>query len=1072
MDECINEHLAVSAVRQVVRGQPYKKQRTEEPMVPVTYAALHKERSHEDKSKFIEALLDSGSTATIINKEFVKKLTLRQSNSTEWNTAAGTFTTTHVCDMKLTLPEFSMTRTVHATVHVTDQVMTRDLIIGRELLNDLGIDIKFSTNTIQWGDLEIPMKPKDISPMTHFAVEDSHYPRSTILDAKYEKADLVKIVEDTKGIKPIQKRKLLKLLRNFEEMFDGTLGTWKNSEYHIELRKDAKPYHGKPYTVPKAYEQVLRREVERLVSVGVLRKINRSEWAAPTFAIPKKNGTIRFITDFRELNKRILRKPFPLPKIQDMLLKLTGFQYASALDLNMGYYHIKLDPHSRRLCTIVLPWGKYEYLALPQGLCNSPDVFQEKMSDLMEGLEFVRTYIDDLLVLTTGSFEDHLQKLDTVMQRLRDAGLKVNADKSFFCQGEIEYLGYWITRDGISPLPKKVGAIQRLARPKTKRELRSFLGLINYYRDMWIRRSDVLAPLTRMTSAKSTFKWTKEAEQAFHTIKQIVSQHVLLSHPDFSKPFEIHTDASKYQLGAVISQEGKPLAFYSRKLNSAQLNYTTTERELLAIIETLKEFRNLLLGQRIVVYTDHKNLTYKVFNTERVMRWRLIAEEYGAELNYVKGSHNVVADTLSRLELEPSMTSECQADISDEPEGRPLSESFAVAKIPINESFPLTFKQISISQKADAALMTKLRDHPAYTVRIFRGGGKERRLIIKNDKIVVPAELQQRIVSWYHETLCHPGETRTEATISQHFTFKGLRNEVHKQCATCDICQRTKRTKKKYGHLPPKEAEVNPWETLCVDMIGPYQITNKQTKNTAQLWCVTMIDPATGWFEIKDVPGTKRADVIANIVEQAWLVRYPWPQTVIMDRGKEFLAEFATMITEDYGVKRKPITKRNPQANAIVERVHQTIGNMIRTMRVHTREDLDVKEPWNGILAAIAFAVRATVHTTTQATPMQLVYGRDAIFNIPFQANWEHIRQRKQALINKNNKRENAKRISHKYRAGDRVMIKQDQNTKYGSDPYSGPYTVVQVNNNGTVRVRENNTTDTYNIRMLVPYRS
>ena len=195
-------------------------------------------------------------------------------------------------------------------------------------------------------------------------------------------------------------------------------------------------------------------------------KINRSEWAAPTFLIPKKDRSVRFISDFRELNKRIKRKPFPIPKIQDLLLKLEGFQYTTLLDLNMGYYHIKLDPESSRLCTIVLPWGKYEYLKLPMGLCNSPDIFQEKMNELFAGFDYVRAYIDDLLIITKGSFEEHLKQLDTVLEKLETAGLKINASKSCFAAHELEYLGFWISRDGIQPLSAKVDAIKKMAKPQ------------------------------------------------------------------------------------------------------------------------------------------------------------------------------------------------------------------------------------------------------------------------------------------------------------------------------------------------------------------------------------------------------------------------------------------------------------------------------------------------------------------------------------------------------------------------------------------------------------------------------
>jgi len=270
--------------------------------------------------------------------------------------------------------------------------------------------------------------------------------------------------------------------------------------------------------------------------------------------------------------------------------------------------------------------------------------------------------------------------------------------------------------------------------------------------------------------------------------------------------------------------------------------------------------------------------------------------------------------------------------------------------------------------------------------------------------------------------------------------------------------------------LPEKEAEGIPWDKLCVDMIGPYKI-NRKGKKPLQLWCLTMIDPATGWFEIKEVPGTKRADVVSNVLEQTWLTRYPWPQEVIYDRGTEFMAEFTEMLINDYGVKKRPITKRNPQANAIVERVHQTIGNMIRTFSVHSNPNLDEKDPWTGILSAVAFAVRATIHTTTQASPMQLVFGRDAMLNIPFEANWAYIRERKQRLIKENNKRENAKRRAHTYTIGDSVLIKKDQPSKYGSDAYAGLYEIVKVNNNGTVRARVCSVTDTYNRLMISPYK-
>ncbi len=392
-------------------------------------------RIKPSRIKLLRVLFDSGCSASIIRQEFVKKLRTKADPETIWKTEAGSFTTTKKCQVEFTLPEFTKTKSVQWDLHVNSQPNKNgryDLIIGRDLMIELGININFQDSTLQWGEMKIPMKdPDDIQGdklislnNELFATElDPEIERvKSILDAKYEPANLEEIVSNCTHLSIAERNALYRLLTRYEPLFDGTLGTWAGDPYDIELKDGAKPYHARAYPIPKIHEAVLKKEIERLVKLGVLKKINRSEWAAPTFIIPKKDGSVRILTDFRELNKWIKRKPFPIPKIQDMLQKLEGFQFASSLDLNMGYYHIKLTPNSRRLCTIVLPWGKYEYCALPMGLCNSPDIFQEKISELFAGLEFVNAYIDDILVTSAGSFDDHLSKLDQVLERAQQAG--------------------------------------------------------------------------------------------------------------------------------------------------------------------------------------------------------------------------------------------------------------------------------------------------------------------------------------------------------------------------------------------------------------------------------------------------------------------------------------------------------------------------------------------------------------------------------------------------------------------------------------------------------------------------
>jgi ribosomal protein L21E len=235
-----------------------------------------------------------------------------------------------------------------------------------------------------------------------------------------------------------------------------------------------------------------------------------------------------------------------------------------------------------------------------------------------------------------------------------------------------------------------------------------------------------------------------------------------------------------------------------------------------------------------------------------------------------------------------------------------------------------------------------------------------------------------------------------------------------------------------------------------------------------------MIDPATGWFEIAEIPH-RTADYIANYIEFHWLTRYPWPTEIVMDRGKEFAAEVKNKLCPHYGMTRKVITTRNPTANAIIERAHKVVNQMVDAHCIEDKQDLDPDFLWQPILASIRAAMRAVVHTTTRATPSQLVFGRDAMLNVTFEADWQYIKERKQRLIVQNNRKENAKRVPHTYRVGDRVMIRLDPSRKHGSPKYSGPHTLTVIKDNGTVTLRKDTNDggavhETWNIRNLEPY--
>jgi Reverse transcriptase (RNA-dependent DNA polymerase) len=464
-----------------------------------------------DELVFKNVLLDTGCTKTIVKANRLPKQYLednRKPNEKVWNTNSGSFVTKFDVELTFSFIDFAPSKEIKWLVAVdeTDNSTRYDMIVGRDLQHAMGMDILFSTKTLRWDGIEIPMRTAKSNLIDSHIINRNYnkyidifaIASSTmkILDAKYERANLDAYLNLLSHLDSKQKFDLKSLLLKYEPLFDGSLGNWKTDPVHLHLKKGEMPFHLPPFPVPKFHEETLKKEIKRLCELGVLQPQVASEYQSPSFIIPKKNGTVRVVSDFRILNSKLQRVTYPIPKIQDILISLNGFTYATSIDLNMGYYTLALTPEAQKLCTIVFPWGKYSYLRLPMGIANAPDIFQSKINQLMEGLDYVRAYLDDILIVTKNTFEDHLNKLETVLQRLHTADLKINIEKSTFATTSFEYLGYHITTSGIRPLTSKVEAIQRLKPPKTLKQLRSLLGLINYYRDMWKRRSHILSPLT------------------------------------------------------------------------------------------------------------------------------------------------------------------------------------------------------------------------------------------------------------------------------------------------------------------------------------------------------------------------------------------------------------------------------------------------------------------------------------------------------------------------------------------------------------------------------------------------
>ena len=409
------------------------------------------------------------------------------------------------------------------------------------------------------------------------------------------------------------------------------------------------------------------------------------------------------------------------------------------------------------------------------GMTQSPDWAQGALEEVMDDLlqHSVECFIDDVAIFTPNTSTDpwthHINLLNEVLDRLQQHGYQINPNKCSWAVKEAEFLGHWITPTGVKPLRKKIEGIMAIDEPKTLKQLRGFIGMVNFYRDFWKYRAHLMAPLTSLTKIdKKLFKsaWTEEHSKCFHEIKNMIAEDVLLTYPDPNKPFLIQTDASDLQLGAVIYQDGKPIAFFSRKLNGAQQRYPASDKEALCIQEVLQEYRNILYGAEIEIQTDHQNLTQRDLKSPRLLHWRLLIEEFAPKIIYIKGATNVVADGLSRLPLSAPGRKQEPSNSTDEAlELLADSMLYYPREVPV---FPLGFQNVQTHQLQDPIVLA-LKEQGVYTEEEFYGTKLMCSLQNGQHKIVLPEALQEPAILWYHIVMGHGGSTRIYQAISQFF---------------------------------------------------------------------------------------------------------------------------------------------------------------------------------------------------------------------------------------------------------------------------------------------------------------
>ncbi len=591
-----------------------------------------------------------------------------------------------------------------------------------------------------------------------------------------------------------QRKPLREQLRNkYRSVFEGK-GVIKTFTADIKIKEDVNPKFCKARPVPYSMREAVETELNRLEKEGIIKKVEKSDWATPIVVVPKANKQVRLCGDYKVTINPVLEDIiYPLPTAEDLFAQMGGARVFTKLDLTSAYLQLELTEKSKPLLVINSHKGLYEFQRLSFGIATAPSIFQSVMDQVLQGIPHAECLLDDILI-GTSTEEEHEPALHDVLKRLDAYGIRVNLDKCKFKVNSVEYLGHRIDGDGIHPLQDKVKAITEAPPPQNLTELRAFLGMINYYGKFMGNMSTVLAPLYSLLKANSPWIWNEEQEAAFQECKTMLSSESVLVHYDMKKPLILACDASGYGLGCVLSHQmedgsERPIAYASRTLSTSERNYAQIEKEALSIIYGVKKFHKYIYGRKFLLHTDHKPLTtlfgpktgIPTLAAARLQRWALILMAHDYDIRYRKSEDHANADGLSRLPgKEDPETIEAQINYFTNVNSLPISSS-DVAKA--------TRKDPVLSRALDYTL----RGWPNYVtdeglLPFFK---RKDELSVDQDcllwgmRVVIPPTLQDYVLHELHAE--HMGMVKMKARARSYLWYPGLDHDI---CHNRDISDR------------------------------------------------------------------------------------------------------------------------------------------------------------------------------------------------------------------------------------------------------------------------------------------
>lgn len=907
-----------------------------------------------------------------------------------------------------------------------------------------------------------------------------------------------------------EKSALRNVIKDYKEILydENDQLTFTHKIKHTIRTADNIPIHTKSYKYPKIFEQEVQTQVKKMLRDGIIKE-SISPYTSPVWVVPKKSDAsgkkkFRLVIDYRKLNEKTISDKYPIPDITDILDKLGRAKYFSTIDLVSGFHQIQLNDEDTEKTAFSINSGKYEFTRMPFGLKNAPATFQRIMDCILRdaiGI-FCFVYMDDIIIFSP-SIQEHQRHLRTIFKKLKDANLKVQLDKCEFFRKEVQFLGHTVTEDGVKPNNDKIEVIKLWPVPKNEKEVRQFLGILGYYRRFIKDFAKVVKPLTSLLRKETDFEITPQILECFNKCKMLLTLDPILIYPDFSKEFVLTTDASDFAIGAVLSQgiigKDRPVAYASRTLNKTEEKFSTTEKELLAIVWAVKYFRPYLYGRKFKLFTDHQPLTYSLTNTNnKLVRWKLALEEFDYEIIYKPGKQNIVADALSRIKTDDlntnsqenpipialpdtlnedtesdndSMVTVHSADTSDDyyiwTTEKPINSFktqviFRIANFSTNifeQVFPTYHRHIIVRPNFTEEIITEelikclhpkkmnCIKAPVSLLQLIQETYRKHFATNRTFKVYISETLlrdvtnpeeQDEIIKATH-TFAHRGIKENKSQILQNSFFPEIERKLKIFVNFCDICK-----KNKYDRKPPKLLRKSYFGEKPFDIIHIDIFFMKQHK-----W-LTIVDSFSKFANIIPINSRTIIDLKQAISEH--IRHFGRPNIIVCDQEPAFLSIDFIGFLNDLGINIHFASNSN--SNGKIERFHSTLIELFRTLKTQNKE-LTLNDQMN----IITDIYNNTFHSVTNKKPRDLIFNTSNITNTEeIKNNFDKLQSAVKVELNKRKQQYEQKHVNKEHpkelNPNEIKYIKNGQRLTKDKPPFK--ITTVKENNDLTFTDKNN----------------